>query len=295
MNPNVQLDHELFEQIEREYGPLFNSTLDDQTNLTRSFSNGPVPITQSLSGQLNRPFTPTLATDLIPGSKSDLTKEQIRLQIESDIQRELKQQQDMMQMKMHQQQQQQQHQQLQQQMQQHQQQIQIPRQPNDGVFTTVPLGATLSNSSLSSAASSNYDAHASADMRAAYRANGIPPPSDQYDELLRAWAKDKGVDLNSARKRKSEDFVGMGANPMHEQQENYTRTQVPKNGELDHAAAKIQFTDLVCGEKDVASFCNKVTSFLCGFMRVRVGGFYMNQRPTRKGREKYRPMEVERI
>jgi hypothetical protein len=96
----------------------------------------------------------------------DPTKDQIRQQIENDIQNELKQYQDIqqqlaMQHKMHQQ------------------------QPD----MAMPNPYMIPN---------YYE-----DPR--YKPASSIGPSDQYEQLLNAWALEKGIDLN-ARKRKSEDL-----------------------------------------------------------------------------------------
>jgi PAS domain-containing protein len=247
--PTLNLDPQFFEDLERELGPVFTLNEEQQLLQHRFSPAPPTPITQSLSSQSIQPVTPIAAPP-----KMDATKDQIRQQIENDIQKELKQHQDMLQhmsmQKMH--------------------------QPD---MTTSPYGMP------------NYY-----EEPRGYK----PPigPSDQYEQLLSAWALEKGIDLN-ARKRKSEDlsdsFLSFSMRNEPERGVSYAKSlpsnaygnqapqMVPKPGEqFDIAYAKSQLIDLVCGEKDLQAFCPKVTSFLCNYMKVRVGGFYMNQRPNPK-------------
>ncbi len=119
-----------------------------------------------------------------------------------------------------------------------------------------------------------------------YRANGIPPPSDQYADLLRSWAQEKGIDLSSGRKRKSEDLSD--AFKTGEDKPLYTKSvqmQTQKSGDFDLVYAKSLFVEVTCGEKDIPSFCWKAVNFLTGYMHLKVGGFYLNQRPNPKVKE----------
>jgi PAS domain-containing protein len=257
--PNgLNLDPQFFEDLERELGPVFTLN-EEQQLLQHRFSPAPTPITQSLSSQLLQPATPPV----IDG-KMDPTKDQIRQQIENDIHKELKQHQDMLQ--------QQQQMAMQQKMHQPDMSPSPYMMPN---YYEEPRGYNASK----------------------------PPvgPSDQYEQLLSAWALEKGIDLN-ARKRKSEDlsdsFLQFSMKNDPDKGVSYAKTlplnsnaygnqmappvPVQKSGEFDIAYAKSQLIDLVCGEKDLQSFCPKVTAFICNYMKVRVGGFYMNQRPNPK-------------
>jgi PAS domain S-box-containing protein len=264
--PNLNLDPQFFEDLERELGPVF--TLNEEQQLSQHrFSPAPTPITQSLSSQLLQAATPPSIdhSHTTAPIKMDATKDQIRQQIENDIHKELKQHQDMLlqqQMAMQQQQQQKMHQ-------------QPPLDMSPGPYMTP-----------------NYY-----EEPRGYK----PPigPSDQYEQLLSAWALEKGIDLN-ARKRKSEDlsdsFLSFSMKNDPDKGVAYAKTlpsnvyanqmappaPTPKPGEFDIAYAKSQLIDLVCGEKDLQSFCPKVTAFICNYMKVRVGGFYMNQRPNPK-------------
>jgi len=258
--PNgLTLDPQFFEDLERELGPVFTLN-EEQQLLQHRFSPAPTPITQSLSSQLLQPATPPS----IELGKMDPTKDQIRQQIENDIHKELKQHQDML---------------------AQQQQMAMQQKMHHQAPDMSPSPYMMPN---------YYE-----EPRGGYNAAPKPPtgPSDQYEQLLSAWALEKGIDLN-ARKRKSEDlsdsFLQFSMKNEPDKAIAYAKTlpsygnqmaapaPVQKSGEFDIAYAKSQLIDLVCGEKDLQSFCPKVTSFICNYMKVRVGGFYMNQRPNPK-------------
>lgn len=52
------------------------------------------------------------------------------------------------------------------------------------------------------------------------------------------------------------------------------------SGELDVMYAKGQLLDMACGEKEMLSYCTKATNFICSYTKVRIGGFYVNQRSS---------------
>jgi len=236
-------DPEFFEQIERDLGSVFPLSADDQLH---TFSPSSIPLTQSLSSSIN-PLSPSSISQM-PGFSDVRLRDptQIRQQIESELQKEQLNQ--MNQMRMY-------------------------HRPEP----------TTSYEDL---------------QNRAYK-SPVPPATEQYEELLRAWANEKGVNVHemrnslNERKRKSEDmsdsFTQSYMRSEHDPKNAFSAKTIPvpqqlvsKSGEFDTAYAKSQVMDIICGEKEVQSFCVKVTNFVCSYLKVRVGGFYLNQRTTPK-------------
>jgi len=234
-------DPEFFEQIEREMGPVFPLSADD----VHTFSPQATPLASSLSSSL-----PTLSGSVPQNYGVDVrgaTRDQIRQQIENEIQKD--------QLRMFQQQRQ-----------------EMQPQPNQSAY----------------------------DDPRVYKSSPVPPATEQYEELLRAWANEKGVNVHemrnsmNERKRKSEDlsdsYTQSYAMRNEQDMKNaFSAKSIPvpqqlasKSGEFDTAYAKSQLMDIICGEKEVQSFCVKVTNFVCSYLKVRVGGFYLNQRTSPK-------------